>query len=105
MVLTLFAFCVASLLLACRCFLVFTLSIVLVYGGLCLPFRLAFFINLQRVVVGPDGPITARYRFMWNAYWDFDQLIGVEEAGYFAFLWLVAVSFYFLLVSLVGYVL
>ena len=32
--------------------------------------QLAFFINLQRAVSYPDGPITARYRFIKNAYWD-----------------------------------
>ena len=40
-------------------------------------FKLAFFINIQRAVIGPSatlsypaGPITARYNFMLNAYWD-----------------------------------
>ena len=34
-------------------------------------FQLAFFINIQRAVISyPDGPRTARYRFIKNAYWD-----------------------------------
>ena len=38
-------------------------------------------VGRYRPVSYPDGPITARYRFIKNAYW---------EAGYFALLWFVA---------------
>ena len=48
--------------------------------------QLAFFINLQRAgryrpVSYPDGPIMARYRFTWNANWDF-TVVFVDISGF-----------------------